>query len=173
MEENAWKRDETPYLVFSCTKCKQYRYVKTTQKTKKCIRCGHLHTVSKVLMNGEVVKGISTAVETIKRRQDELALKELGMPPQFRALNDFKIIKTVKLQQKIPEKKTDDENYAKFKKLLIELSDLYREFPSYIIDIMAEKYEIPDSEVKLLTRNFLRQGVLIQLKNSLYKLDHL
>jgi len=135
------------------------------------VRCGHLHIVSKILTNGEIVKGISTAVETVKRKQDEFALNELGTYPQFRALNDIKIDKMIKLQQNMPEQKNEDENYAKFKKLLIELSDLYREFPFYVIEIMAEKYEIPNSEVKLLTRNFLNQGILIKLEDSLFKLN--
>jgi len=157
--------------VFPCAKCKQYTYIKTTQKAKKCVRCGHSHTVTKILESGEIVKGISTAVQTVKRRQNEFALKELGTHPQFRALNDFKIEKTIKLQHKITDEKSDDENYAKFKKLLTELSDLYREFPFYAIEIMAEKYEIPDSEVKLLTRSFLNQGILIRSEDSLFKLN--
>ncbi len=157
--------------MFPCAKCKQYTYVKNTQKTKKCIRCGYSHTVSKIVESGEIVRGISNAVETVKIRQNEFALKELGTYPQFRALNDIKIDKMIKLQQNMPDEKSEDENYTKFKKLLIELSDLYREFPYYIIEIMAEKYEIPNSEVKLLTRNFLNQGILIQLEDSLFKLN--
>ncbi len=157
--------------MFPCAKCKQYTYVKNTQKTKRCVRCGHSHTVTKILESGEIVKGISIAVQTVKRRQDEFALKELGTHPQFRALKDFKIDKTIKLQQKITDEKSDDKNYVKFKKLLIELSALYREFPFYLIEIMAEKYEIPDSEVKLLTRNFLNRGILIRLEDSLFKLN--
>jgi len=157
--------------VFPCAKCKQYTYVKISQKTKKCIRCGYLHTVSKIVESGEIVKGISRAVETVKIRQNEFALNELGTYPQFRALNDIKIDKMIKLQQNMLDEKSEDENYAKFKKLLIELSDLYREFPYYVIEIMAEKYEIPNSEVKLLTQNFLNQGILIQLEDSLFKLN--
>ncbi|MFX0001310.1 MAG: hypothetical protein ACFE9Q_11300 [Candidatus Hodarchaeota archaeon] len=171
MEDMAWKRDKTPYLVFPCMKCKQYTYVRTTQKTKKCVRCGHSHIVIKILENGEIVKGISSAVESVKRRQNELALEELGNYPEFRASNDYKIDNLVKSHKKIIEEDNDNENYAKFKKLIIELSELYREFPYYVIEVMAEKYGIPDSEVKLLTRNFLNQGILLQIEESLFKLN--
>lgn len=171
MEEIAWKRDDTPYLVFPCAICKQYTYVKVTQKTKKCVRCGHSHIVTKILESGEIVKGISSAVDTVKIRQNEFALKELGRYPEFRTSNDFKIDKSIMPQHNITEEDFDDENYAQFKKMLLELSDLYREFPFYLIEIMAEKYGIPDSEVKLLTRNFLNQGILIRLEDSLFKLN--
>jgi hypothetical protein len=157
--------------VFPCAKCKQYTYVKVIQKTKKCIRCGHSHVVLKVLKKGEIVKGISSAVDTVKMKQDEFALKELGTYPEFRVANDFKIDKSIKPQLNITDDDSDDENYARFRKLLLELSDLYREFPYYVIEIMAEKYGIPDSEVKLLTRNFQKEGILIQLEDSLFKLN--
>lgn len=54
MEDTAWKKDETPYLVFACRKCRQYTYVKTTQKSKKCARCRRTHTVSDIMGSGEV-----------------------------------------------------------------------------------------------------------------------
>lgn len=171
MEDIAWKRDKTPYLVFPCAKCKQYTYVRATQKTKKCVRCGHSHKVIKILESGEIVKGISCAVESVKKRQNEFALKELGTHPEFRASNDYKIDNLINSNKEILEEDNDNENYAKFKKLLMELSELYREFPFYVIEIMAEKYNIPDSEVKLLTRNFINQRILIQLEDSLFKLN--
>ena len=171
MEEIAWKRDKTPYLVFPCMKCEQFTYVKTIQKTKRCVRCGHSHLVTEIVNRGEIVKGISSAVETVKKRQDEFALKELGTNPEFRASNDFKIQKLDLKQSNIFDVDTDDDSHIKFKELLIEISNLYREFPFYIIEIKAENYGFSDSEVKLLTRNFVKKGTLIELQGSMFKLN--
>ena len=54
--------------------------------------------------------------------------------------------------------------------MLIEISKNYKEFPDYIIELMAENYNIPNSEIKLLTIYFLKEGFLIQLDNSLYSI---
>ena len=83
MEEIAIKKDETPYLIFACKKCKEYSYVKTTQKTKKCLRCGRTHQVQRILNDGEVVCGMTEAVNSVKRKQNELAI------PEFRSGSDF------------------------------------------------------------------------------------
>ena len=96
LEEVAWKKDETPYLVFSCTKCNGFTYVKNTQKKKKCPRCGRVHVVSNISNRGEIINGISAAVDRVKEKQHELAIKELGSSPEFRSLNDFKITLTAK-----------------------------------------------------------------------------
>jgi len=81
MEEGALKKDQNPYLLFACSKCKQYLYVKTTQKTKKCLRCGRQHKVSSIINSGEIVRGITKAVEMVQFRQNELAIIELGTTP--------------------------------------------------------------------------------------------
>ena len=152
-------------------KCEQFTYVKTIQKTKRCVRCGHSHLVTEIMNRGEIVKGISSAVETVKKRQDEFAIKELGTIPEFRASNDFKIEKLDQKQSNIFDVDTDDDSHIKFKELLIEISNLYREFPFYIIEIKAENYGFSDSEVKLLTRNFVKKGTLIELQGSMFKLN--
>ena len=72
IEEIAWKKDETPYIVFSCSKCKQFTYTKTTQKLKKCVRCGRTHIVANIEEQGEIVYGISKAVELVKIKQNEM-----------------------------------------------------------------------------------------------------
>ncbi len=172
MEEIAWKTDETPYVVFQCAKCKQYTYTKTTRKTKKCTRCGRSHTVCKIMNSGEIVNGISTAVELVKKKQDEFAIKELGTSPEFRTVNDFKIAKShedKKIESEIIVKVGNEEQYySKFKHMLIELSTMYPKFPFYILEMMAENYNIPSSEVKLLANNFQKQGLLIRLDENLY-----
>ena len=171
MEEEGWKRDETPYIVFGCKKCNQFMYVKETQKTKKCLRCGRSHKVSDIKNSGENVYGMTNAVKIVKERQNELALKELGSPPEFKSLNDFRIAKNMKTIREVISKKNNENDYLlKFKKMLIELSEMYSEFPFYIIEMMAEDCGIPNSEVKLMTAIFLKQGILIQLTNNSYKI---
>ena len=86
MEEIAFKKDESPYLVFTCKKCRQYSYVKTTQKTKKCLRCGRTHQVKDILSLGEIIYGMTAAVEVVKQKQTELAI------PEFRSEGDFVVI---------------------------------------------------------------------------------
>ena len=90
MEEATFKKDENPYLIFECTKCKQFMYVKTTQKGKKCLRCGRTHTVSKIINSGEIVNGMTTAVEEVKKKQNEFGISALGHTPELRAFGDFK-----------------------------------------------------------------------------------
>ena len=172
MEEIAWKTDKTPYLVFPCSKCRQYTYTKTTRKTKKCARCGRTHVVSRIMDIGEIVNGISVAVELVKKKQDEFALKELGTQPEFRTFSDFKVAKHFNDKESIENKVHDGEDYsAKFKKMLIELSTMYKTFPFYVIEMMAENYDIPSSEVKLLAKTFQKQGLLIRLDDNLYRIN--
>ncbi len=96
MEEAGFKKDETPYIIFPCSKCKQYMYVKTTQKTKRCLRCGRSHKVVSINDSGEIVEGITEAVNTVKQKQAEFAIKENGNIPEFRAIGDFKSSNKIK-----------------------------------------------------------------------------
>ncbi len=41
-------------------------YAKTTQKTKKCLRCGCSHNVSTVINSGVIVKRMTEAVNMVK-----------------------------------------------------------------------------------------------------------
>ncbi len=167
LEEVAWEKDETPYLVFSCTKCNGFTYAKTTQKHKKCPRCGRVHLVSKILGSGEIINGISAAVDRVKEKQHELAIKELGAPPEFRSFNDFTIPSNIKSSR--DEKGQGEDVYIhKFKKMLIKLDEMYKELPFYVIEFMADNYGIPSSEVKILTRFFQKEGILIRKANSYY-----
>lgn len=177
MEETAFKKDQTPYLVFACKKCQQYSYVKTTQKTKKCLRCGCTHQVKDVLILGEIVYGMTAAVDTVKQKQTELAT------PEFRSEGDFVVttnkyptrtlVKNSKgkfLSDKVSDKNIDEDNNFDFKKqfseILLELSKLYGKFPKYMLEIMAENYGIPAAELKLLIKSFKKQGILTVLKNE-------
>ncbi|KKM06308.1 hypothetical protein LCGC14_1745280 [marine sediment metagenome] len=177
MEEMTWKRDETPYIIFSCKKCGQYTYAKETQKSKKCLRCGRSHIVARIKNLGETVKGMTSAVKAVKLKQNKLAIKELGNEPEFRTLSDFKI--TNKISPKKPiltefqvkdYERNEDDYLDSFKEMLLELSKSYRKFPLYMVELIAENYNIPDKELKLLIRNFQKKKMLI-LKNNLFHIN--
>jgi len=175
MEEIAFKRDETPYLVFTCKKCRQYSYVKTSQKTKKCLRCGRTHQVKDVLSLGEIVYGMTEAVNAVKHKQTELGT------PEFRSEGDFVVatgkspIRTLakKSKRKVlsdSDKESDNKKDFEepFSEVLLELSRLYGKFPKYMLEIMADNYRIPALELKLLIKSFKKQGILTVLKNENY-----
>jgi len=167
MEEESWKKDETPYLVFPCSKCANFMYVKTIKKNKKCLRCGRSHTVENVRNSGEIVEGMTEAVDRVKLKQHELALIELKREPNFQTTNGFQIHQTsLKVVNNTQE---DDILSKKFKDLLSELSLIHDEFPLYVIEIGADKYNIPSSELKLLILNFLKKGILISKENKIFK----
>lgn len=171
MEETAFKKDETPYLIFTCKRCRQYSYVKITQKTKKCLRCGRTHQVKDILGLGEIVYGMTEALNTVKRKQTELAI------PEFRSEGDF-VVASNKFPTRTPIKKSKkkilsdkdcDKNIdfkEQFSEILLELSKLYGKFPKYMLEIMAENYGIPALEFKFLIKSFKKQGILTVLKNE-------
>ena len=166
LEENALEKDTTPYLIFVCKKCQQFSYVKASQKTKKCLRCGRSHQVRSLLNEGEIVSGMSLAVNTVKQKQNELAI------PEFRSQNDF-IINTKGAHNnnnnlsRTKCKTGDEEDYDhKFKLLLLELAKLYEKFPSYMIEIMAENSGISSQEIPLLIKKFKKNGFLTLVKNE-------
>ena len=172
MEETTFKKDETPYLVFACRKCQQFAYVKTTQKTKKCLRCGRAHLVSS-LTEGEMVYGMTAAVDVVKRKQTELAI------PEFRSGSDFVISSSSRNKRPLPiakeniltqEKRSKDEkevDYSdKFEQLLNNLSRHHKCFPKYMIEIISEDYGIPLEEVKGLINIFKKRGILLLVKHK-------
>jgi len=161
MEDNTIKKDETPYLIFACTKCKEYSYVKTTQKTKKCLRCGRNHQVRDILKEGEVVSGMMEAVNAVKRKQNELAT------PEFRSGSDFVVATNTFARPKnsVSALRNTDQSIdykEKFNKMLLELSKLYKRFPEYMLEIMVENYGIPAIELKMLINKAKKSGILIK-----------
>lgn len=166
MEEVEWKRDETPYLVFACYKCHQFSYVKTTQKSKKCLRCGYSHQVESLLNKAEIVNGMTSAVNRTKHLQNEFGHEQLKGEPDFASEGGFKIAfnnerreRNVSIMQ--PKKDDEDEQlFDSFILMLRELSKMYRAFPKYIIEIMAENKNIPQSEITRLIRRALKEGYL-------------
>lgn len=172
MEEEGWKKDENPYLVVTCLKCKQYMYVKTTQKTKKCLRCGRQHKLLSIINSGEIVKGMTKAVEMVKTRQNELAKEETGTTPEFRAAEDFTVKSRINqpsdVRSKVSFSSDDSDLAATFKKMLHEISSTYSKFPYYVFEILAENYAIPTSELRILVKNSLKEGYLIRSGDNSY-----
>ena len=166
VEKTAFEKDETPYLIFACKKCQQYSYVKTSQKTKKCLRCGRSHQAKDIMIEGEIVYGMTFAVDTVKKKQNELII------PEFRSQNDF-VIETKRFPNHTESlsyskgKKTDDLSCeTKFKSLLCKLSKLYGKFPAYMIEIIAEDAGISQQETQLLIEKFKKKGFLNLLKDE-------
>ena len=164
MEEIAFKKDRTPYVIFACRKCQQLAYVKTTQKTKKCLRCGRTHQVNS-LSEGEIVYGMTAAVDTVKKKQSELVI------PEFRSSSDFIVatnsITRPKSRINTLINKDQESGYkGKFKEMLMELSKLYGKFPKYLLEIMAENYGIPSQDLPNLITEFNKKGILTFLRDE-------
>ncbi|MFW9880565.1 MAG: hypothetical protein ACFFG0_46445 [Candidatus Thorarchaeota archaeon] len=155
-------------MIFQCVNCKQYQYVKTTQKGKKCLRCGWNHSISRILNSGEIVNGITAAVEMVKKRQDEFGKKELGYSPEFRAFGDFTVAVKNSEVRRVGEEEDSEEMHIKFKRMLQEIYSTYKKFPLYIIEIMAENYGILDAELKYLIKRFQKKGFLVQVDDESY-----
>lgn len=167
MEDVAIKKDEKAYLIFACKKCQQYSYVKTTQKTKKCLRCGRSHQVRDILNKGEVVYGMTEAVNAVKRKQNEIAI------PEFRSESDFvvathDIIRPTLRVKAIRNNDKEIDYGKKFSEMLFELSKLYKRFPKYLLEIIAEDYKIPTIELKSLIKSAKRSGTLIKNDDDMY-----
>ena len=161
MEEIAIEKDETPYVIFACKKCQQYSYVKKTQTTKKCLRCGRTHQVREILEDAEIVYGMTEAVNAVKKKQNELST------PEFRSGSDFVVATNTIARPKNKIKIIKDEDQeidytSKFAEMLLELSKLYKRFPNYMLDIMATDYGIPVTELKTLIRSAKKSGMLIK-----------
>ena len=166
MEEATFKKDETPYLIFACKKCNQFMYVKTSQKGKKCLRCGRNHVVSSILDSGEIVKGMTAAVEEVKKKQNEFAISELGNTSEFRAMTDFKI---TGFSSQYDEAKKKQKDYSiQFTTMLKKISLTYERFPEYVINVMADNFKIPQAELRLLEKEFLIKGILKRLDDRYY-----
>ena len=168
--DQGFKRDETPYLVFSCSKCKQYQYVKTTQKTRKCLRCKRAHTVESYLDKGEIVKGMTVALELVKEKQNKL-----GGIPDFTSENDFIVARNIKppeRKKKKPQKRLEEaevDYYDNFLCMLDKIKEQYSEFPAYILRLMAPEFEIPNRMIIPLKNKALKAGILINTKDNYFK----
>jgi len=176
MEEARWKKDETPYFLFTCEKCGRWLYVKTMQKNKKCLSCRKNHDVNSIKKRAEIVKGINPAARRVKELQHELAKRELGGTPDFRAENDFNINtnKSYQLGKNLKEKIGSEERqdyYSDiFRDILLILSRSYDFFPKYLIEMKAEEYNIPHHEIIRLIKFYVIKDLLIPLKNDYFRI---
>jgi hypothetical protein len=175
MKDGRWKKDETPYLIFQCSKCYQYSYVKTTQNTKKCLRCNRTHQVQNLLGKGEIVKGMAAAVGRVKMLQNELARNKLGRDPDLVSEKGFslpqkdhfmQVSKFTSTDQDFEEEE-EEKQYPAFLTMLYELNSSYKNFPLYLINIMADEKGIPQSVIPSLIRKATREKKLKKM-NDLY-----
>jgi hypothetical protein len=161
MDEKDLLKDNSEYIVFSCNKCRQYSYVKTTQKTKKCLRCGHLYQVKSLLTSGVIVRGISAALYKVKELQNQLG------SPNFRAAQEFVIEPKSRNKDVIQTTKLEP-NKLKFLSLLHDLSQKYKLFPLYLIELMANDYNIPKELIAKLISQGLKSKVLLKKGEDQY-----
>jgi len=171
-EGDAMVKDQKPYLVFACANCGQYSHVKTTQKTKKCLRCGRSHQV-RLIKNAETVFGMNAAVETVKQKQAGLALARLGKEPDLESFSSFilpanKLKKVTKGSERNGERK-DEGTAQSFKRLLEQISSVSTRFPEHSIQLLADEFGIPKEELPILVSRFIQKGVLRNLKNGYLK----
>lgn len=150
-------------------------YVKTTQKNAKCLRCGRSHKVENILNSGIVVKGINEAARQVQKKQHELALKDPEFNLNLSSESSFTVARNLKddhEKNSLILKELDNKNdYSeKFKTLLKKLSTMYKKFPKFMIQIMAEDDRIPMAEINILINEFKKKGVLISLKNNYFAL---
>lgn len=160
------KKDKTPYIVFACKKCNQYIYAKSSQKNKKCSRCGHAHRMSEMISSGTIVNGISNALCVIKNKQDELALKVQGSPPKLRPF-DKRQIDLVSGQDALGSEKNSTSNFTKD---LMAFFKIHEEIPKYAIELLAEQHKMSRPETNRLIRNFVEKGVLTPQGYDYYKI---
>ncbi len=175
METNKWKKDKTPYYIFACVKCGRTLYVKTTQKTKKCLNCMRIHHLAKLPDTTEVIYGLNNTINAVKDKQHTLAIKETGHTPDLRSNNEFRVrthpAKPSNFSKTLLGVDHGDSAYVKeFKTLLLDLFSKFKEFPQYMIHIMSSEYHIPDSEIPLLLSRFIHNGMLIALPNDYFTL---
>ena len=55
-----------------------------------------------------------------------------------------------------------------FREMLQFLQNTYKKFPKFMIEVMADNFGIPSSEIKQLIRKFRKEGILLILKNEGY-----
>ena len=169
MEEYGIKKNKTRYYVFACSNCKNYSYVKTTQKTRKCLRCGRSHQIKDIASISEVIEGITAAKNRVIKLQDGLARKELGSNPDLNAENEFCFkIKSLRKNTYSKEAKIDMDFSATFRKVLIQLRAQYKSFPLFLIEMLAEDKGIPSGEVKIMVARFIKEGILKKNKEGLF-----
>jgi len=160
-------KDKKPYLVFKCGKCEQYMYVKPTQKTKKCLRCGKNYKVKKLNIVEEV-EGMSAAVKKVKELQNALS-----NTPNLKGEKEFSLAAFNSNRENLEALllEENDSKHLEFHNLLKELSRQHKKFPAYLIELMAPDYNIDKTEIKLLIHYFIKKGILTHLDQNYFTLS--
>mgnify|MGYP006278774889 CR=1 FL=1 len=170
-QKGSWKRDTKPYLIIGCIRCHNHFYVNLTkgQKIKACPRCKKKNLVDKT--KGIVVEGMTAAVEKVKEKQHELALKELGREPSFEVVSgkSFEIPNLDRQKKNVRQynsKFTRTKNSEKLKegylflRILKDIAQEYTEFPIYLLEYKAGEVGLPVPEIKIYLRQFVKQEIL-------------
>lgn len=173
METNGFKRDQNQYIIFKCVKCNQYSYVKSTQKTKKCLRCNRTYQVKKIQYE-LIVKGLTNAVETVKRKQNEVVVKKFKEFPDLRAKSDYIISSKLpsapdQMQDNMKNKNdNEDEYYITFLEILKEIKKEYTKIPPYLLSIYIERTKIPKNEFKVLISHAIKDNKLVRVNPNYF-----
>jgi hypothetical protein len=174
MEGLTFKKDEKPYLVFPCTKCGQYTYAKLTQKGKRCLRCGRSHQIKKMKNTGEVVSGMSKAVETVKQRQSELAREELGKDPEFTSKRSFRKKFAPSFEPQTfenSEGSKSDGGYENFKIEVRKKTNHFPEFPEYVLKLIAEDLGLSKEVQRNYIKKLKKQGFVKVGDSEMFKIS--
>ncbi len=168
-----WQRDTTAYVIFRCAECGQCMYVKSTQKTKRCLRCRKTYKVPVILdkMVVEEVNGMTNAVERVKELQHQLALKQLGNEPDLATPDSFAVASCSPRRGKrtsgIPSQKLTPLE-QRFLALLRDVSAKYEVFPFYLLGLASIEYGFEANELELLVRTFVKKGILVKKAQNYY-----
>lgn len=169
MTRSGFKKDQAPYLVFACSNCGQFSYVKTTQKTKKCLRCGRTHQV-RTIKNAETVLGMTAALERVKEKQNQLALNELGKEPDLEGFNTFSIASSIAAPSIPSREHCESEDFeGAFLNILETLTKKHGTFPKYMIELMAKQHSIPNRELEMLISRYPQLGRIKSLEKGYFK----
>ncbi|MFX1395259.1 MAG: hypothetical protein ACFFAH_17070 [Promethearchaeota archaeon] len=109
----------------------------------------------------------------VKQKQNELGIKKSQFPLDLRSEIDSRPVQQSKIiNQKLNKSHRKSKKQIKhkdmFKTLLLKLFTMYKQFPKYMIELMAEDCKIPHSEITILIKRFEKKEMLIPVKNDYY-----
>ncbi|TXT65427.1 MAG: hypothetical protein BAJALOKI1v1_430018 [Promethearchaeota archaeon] len=174
-DQKGIQKDKKPYIIFQCAKCRQYMYVKPAQKSKKCLRCGKMHSLQaiKECHQVDIVYGMSNALNRVKSLQNDFALKYIKAAPALQAQYQFSPIK--KNNEANTVKKTAAQEKTKeevVRILIMDLSHQYKEFPSYMLSMVAQEHNIDQKTLDGIIRHFIREKELIATNSGYLKVNN-
>ncbi len=163
--------DQKPYRLFQCSKCFQYQYYLPTQKSKKCLRCGKLYSVSDLKPIEEVL-GMSAAVSRVKELQNQIS----SNPPRFIAPSEFFIVNKAKKsepenysKQILNQSSVDEEEHEFIKALCLlrKACTRFTSFPYYITYIILHRIGLTSKKVNYVLRRAEKESKISKfVKNN-------